>query len=346
VVAKPLPSGGLLITQILPEGNAAKAKLQVGDVLLKYGTSDLGDVVSLRAAVAAHAQAKSVTLTVWRASAKDPLSVEILPGKLGVGFDNEPAPIAIAAQRKFAEQIARLDRGGSWKDLPGTRIETTRLRQLLGEDCQVLTDGNASEQSLEVLRKSGALSQFRYLHFAAHGEGNNVRAFESALILSQDNLPKDLLSKPGEPYVNGQLSASEVLQYWKLNAELVTLSACQTAIGQQAGGDGLLGFAQAFLTVGSRSVCLSLWNVDDRATALLMSRFYENLLGKREGLSKGMGKAAALDEAKHWLRNLSNEEVTVQMGKLRQEVVRGNRGKGEDLNVIEPPGEPKLALSK
>src|SRR5205085_1937124 len=137
---------------------------------------------------------------------------------------------------------------------------------------------------LDDLRKKAELSQFRYLHLATHGEVNDVKAFESVLILAQDTLPKDPLPRAGEPFINGQLSANEVLDFWELNADLVTLSACETALGRKGGGDGLLGFAQAFLTKGSRAVCLSLWKVDDAATALLMTRFYQNLLGKRPGL--------------------------------------------------------------
>jgi len=147
---------------------------------------------------------------------------------------------------------------------------------MLGEDCRVLNDSDASEESLDVLRASGELAKFRYLHFATHGKGNATRAFESTLILSQDNLPKSAVPKAGEPNLNGQLTASEVLEFWKLNAELVTLSACETAVGKAGGGDGQLGFAQgfaqAFLHAGSRSVCLSLWKVDDAATSLLMDR--------------------------------------------------------------------------
>jgi CHAT domain-containing protein len=153
----------------------------------------------------------------------------VAPGRLGVVLDNVPAPAALAARHKTAETLAQLDRGGDWKNLPGTRVETSRLAELFGGGAKVLTDSAASEQGLEAMRKSGDLAKYRYLHFATHGEGNNVMAFESALILAQDKLPKELLAKPGEPFINGQLSAREVLDYWKLDAELVTLSACETA---------------------------------------------------------------------------------------------------------------------
>jgi CHAT domain-containing protein len=186
-----------------------------------------------------------------------------------------------------------------------------RLRELF-PTAKVLMDSEANEATIDALRRSGDLGQFRYLHFATHGKGNNTTAFESKLILSQDQ-PKSEI-KPGEPWYNNEVSAREVLDFWKLNADLVTLSACQTGLGRQGGGEGLLGFAQSFLLSGSRSVCLSLWEVDDIATALLMQRFYQNLLGEREGLSAPMPKALALAEAKDWLRNLTAKEATALDG--------------------------------
>ncbi len=327
-----LPPGGILITQVIPMSAADKAGLQVGDVILKYGDAEIAKLEDLQKA-SASTKAEKVSLTIWREGRPKPFTTDIAAGRMGVVLDREPAPVAIANRRKTEAMLASI-RGGEWTDLPGTRVETNRLKHLFGDHAKVFTDGNASEQTLESLRKSGELSKYRYLHLATHGEGNNVKAFESSLILSQDNLPKELMPKAGEPFLNGQLSAREVLDYWKLNAELVTLSACETAIGKQGGGDGLLGFAQAFLTAGARSVCLSLWKVDDTATALLMSRFYENLLGKREGLSKPMGKAAALDEAKRWLRGLSQEEALKLSAKISGGVDRGSRGKGVKVYVL------------
>ena len=190
------------------------------------------------------------------------------------------------------------------------------------------------------------LAKFRYLHFATHGESNEVRAFDSVLILSQDKLPKASQPRAGAPLIDGQLSAQEVLDYWKLDAELVTLSACETALGRTGGGDGSLGFAQAFLVAGSRAVCLSLWKVDDTATALLMNRFYQNLLGKRPGIDKRLGKAAALAEAKEWLRSLSAEEALKLTATMTNGVVRGTRGKGEELKLSLPVADPKVSAAK
>jgi CHAT domain-containing protein len=114
-----------------------------------------------------------------------------------------------------------------------------------------------------------------YVHLATHGEVDNQLPLHSALILSRDQLPDARRQlEVGLPLFDGRLSAEEVLQQWHLDCDLVTLSACQTALGKYERGEGFVGFAQALILAGSRSVCLSLWKVDDAATALLMERFY------------------------------------------------------------------------
>jgi len=128
-----------------------------------------------------------------------------------------------------------------------------------------------------------------------------------------------------------------VLEYWRLDCELVTLSACESGLGRRGGGDGLLGFAQAFLMAGSRSVCLTLWQVDDTATALLMDRFYRNLLGKREQGGKPLAKAAALREAKDWLRTVPAGEALERLGALTEGVVRGERPAREEMQAVPRP---------
>jgi CHAT domain-containing protein len=132
------------------------------------------------------------------------------------------------------------------------------------------------------------------------------------MLLTQTGLPDPLeQALSDKPVFDGRLSVREIQRGWKLKAELVTLSACDTALGRNAGGEGFVGFTQALLISGASSVCLSLWKVDDLATSLLMQRFYQNLLGKRDGLRSPLSKAEALREAKSWLRNLPPEEVPV-----------------------------------
>jgi CHAT domain-containing protein len=120
----------------------------------------------------------------------------------------------------------------------------------------------------------------------------------------------------GRKAYDGRLTAAQILRTWKLDAELVTLSACQTGLGKYAGGEGYLGFAQALFLAGGRSLVLSLWQVDDNATALLMTRFYQNVLGRRKGLDQPLAKAEALREAKAWLRGLSAKDVDRELAQL------------------------------
>ncbi len=114
----------------------------------------------------------------------------------------------------------------------------------------------------------------------------------------------------------------------------MTLSACKTALGRDAGGEGFVGFTQALLMSGTRSVCLSLWKVDDTATSLLMQRFYANLLGRRPGLTAPMPKAEALREAKTWLRGLRRSEVLTLTAEQSGGIERGKGTKARQSAEI------------
>lgn len=193
--------------------------------------------------------------------------------------------------------------------MAGTRREVEAIARLFQEP-QTLLGSDASEQNLQELAASGRLRQFRFLHLATHGEMKDDLPMQSALILSQDNLPDQVEQYlAGKEVYDGRLTAEQILQTWELDADLVVLSACESGLGKRAGGEGYLGFSQALFLAGARSLVLSLWKVDDTATALLMTRFYQNLLGKREGLDRPMPKADALREAKDWLRSLTAPEI-------------------------------------
>src|SRR5262249_14261211 len=192
--------------------------------------------------------------------------------------------------------------------LPGTRQELLGIARVFSKT-QLFMGLQASERSLDQLATSGGLRAFRYLHFATHGVLDDQRPMRSALVLAQDQLPDHLRQAlKGKESRVGRLTAERILRGWKLDAELVTLSACDTGLGRYAGGEGYLGFSQALFLAGARSLVLSMWQVDDAATALLMARFYENLLGTPEGAVKPMPKAQALAEAKRGLRGLGPEE--------------------------------------
>jgi CHAT domain-containing protein len=112
------------------------------------------------------------------------------------------------------------------------------------------------------------------------------------------------------------------------NVELAVLSACETGLGEVAGGEGILGLQRAFQTAGARSVVSSMWKVPDRATQMLMTKFYENLWDKK------MPKLEALRKAQIWmLREVPMDDT------LFNEVQRGLGGNQESRGRIEK-GKP------
>src|SRR5262249_49377804 len=151
---------------------------------------------------------------------------------------------------------------------------------------------------------SGALKDYRFLHLATHGKANPSVALSSAVFLAAEPDRPVASADPAAlgSVPDGQITAEQIVRTWALDADLVVLAACESGLGRYAGGEGYLGFAQALFVKGARCLVLSQWKVDDKATALLMTRFYQNLLGKRAGQSQPMSKSAALDEAKRWLR--------------------------------------------
>jgi CHAT domain-containing protein len=117
---------------------------------------------------------------------------------------------------------------------------------------------------------------FRYIHIASHGEFDPDAPLKSALLLAGEH---------GE----GALTVGE-LYSMRIDADLVTLSACETGLGKIASGDDVVGLTRGFLYGGARSIVASLWQVDDRATGRLMTAFYD-------GIKRGEDKRAALRDA-------------------------------------------------
>ncbi|MBA2734144.1 MAG: CHAT domain-containing protein [Acidobacteria bacterium] len=129
---------------------------------------------------------------------------------------------------------------------------------------------------------SPELAQYRILHFATHGLLDSQRPELSALVLS-------LVDEQGQPQ-NGFIRLNEIYNL-NLPADLVMLSACQTGLGKEIRGEGLIGLTRGFMYAGASRVGTSLWKVDDSATATLMGSFYQAML--KEGKSPGAALRAA-----------------------------------------------------
>src|SRR5262249_62220636 len=107
----------------------------------------------------------------------------------------------------------------------------------------------ARESAVQGLARAGKLKGFRYLHLAAHGRDDPRSAYRTALLLAPD---PDRSADPTAFESDGELTAEEIARTWDLDADLVALSACETALGQQAGGGGGPGLAQPLLGHGVR----------------------------------------------------------------------------------------------
>lgn len=153
-------------------------------------------------------------------------------------------------------------RGPELGQLPYTREEVAGIASLFPKDQSALYLGaSAREESV----KGEALDGYRFIHFATHGILDEAHPSRSALALSMSSTPED-----------GLLQVSEIANL-RIRADLVTLSACSTGLGELVSGEGMLGLVRAFLYAGASSVAVSLWNVNDAATSALMKEFYRNL---------------------------------------------------------------------
>lgn len=174
-----------------------------------------------------------------------------------------------------------------WQRLPHSGEEVESIASLFPErEVQTFVGPAATEEAVKSLALGAGEAEARtprILHFATHAHLDDRFPLDSAVVLS---IPGDL----EEGRDNGLLQVWEIFEQVRLDTDLVVLSACSSALGEELGGEGLIGLTRAFQYAGARSVVASLWNVRDQATAELMVRFYRHL---RSGLPKDEALQAA-----------------------------------------------------
>jgi CHAT domain-containing protein/Tfp pilus assembly protein PilF len=173
----------------------------------------------------------------------------------------EPAPSVLADLTRSARQAGV----EHFVRLPASLREAQAIAALGSPgEVRLATGFAASREALD----DGELASYRVVHFATHGLINDRTPRLSGLVLSQ-------VDERGRP-VDGFLRLYDLYNL-SLDADLVVLSGCRTASGRAVRGEGLVGLTQGFLYAGARRVMASLWQVQDRATAELMARFYRAL---------------------------------------------------------------------
>jgi CHAT domain-containing protein len=200
---------------------------------------------------------------------------------LGVGdvpYGYQAKTTAIAGMFQFLARGVYQMAPGRLGDLPYGRLELTESAQALGKPGRsVLLMG---KEATKAAFESEPLGNFKIIHIAVHGYAAPDFPERSGLILARDPNSKD----------NGILQVRDVASL-SLDADLVTLSSCETGTGKIEGEEGITGLVPAFLFAGARSVVGSLWPVDDSATELEMKRFYSHV-------AQGEDTASALRDAK------------------------------------------------
>lgn len=216
------------------------------------------------------------------------------------GRRRPPGLLAVVADPVLSRADERMTGGGVPEDaVPRSDLTRSAADLSLGPFVRLVHSGREAEALLSLVPAersfralgfeatkdvvtSGRLAGYRIVHLATHGLLNPIHPELSGLVLS-------LVDETGAPR-DGFLRAHEI-RYLELPADLAVLSACQTALGKEVRGEGLMGLTRAFFHAGTRRVMVSLWPVGDLGTAELMERFYRRLL------DEGMRPAAALREA-------------------------------------------------
>ncbi|MCP4699075.1 MAG: CHAT domain-containing protein [Gammaproteobacteria bacterium] len=195
----------------------------------------------------------------------------------------------LAAARLEAYQTAV--RGNGFKNLPNTEAEVRRVAKLfnLPPEKALLLGEDATRAKVLDLNRQERLDDYRYLLFAVHGvlpeETDYLK--QAALVFSH-------------PEKDAFLSMADVFGL-SLNADLVSLSACNTGLGERVRGEGIMGLTRAFMYAGTPAVNVSLWQVDDVSTVYLSVEFFKHL-------ASGIGPAEALRAAKLYLLRGEREE--------------------------------------
>ncbi|MFZ0737930.1 MAG: CHAT domain-containing tetratricopeptide repeat protein [Candidatus Acidiferrales bacterium] len=206
-----------------------------------------------------------------------------LVAALSLGEHSPPPQTTAVSQNPITQVETLKTRGFEFDRIPGTAKEIQSIADLFSEkheSTDILLGVNATRKDLLDLD----LSKFRYIHFATHGilpVDAGVR--EPSLVLSYDGTTPDQMLLPISTIMRLNIAADDVV-----------LSACNTGSGQVTRAEGVMSLGRAFMTAGASSVTVSLWEVSDASTALLMKQYYQNLL-------LGKSKDKALANARTWL---------------------------------------------
>jgi CHAT domain-containing protein/Tfp pilus assembly protein PilF len=301
----------------------AERLVVVADGALQYVPFSALSVVSDQLSVAPLSRTNNGLLANYRPLMLDH-EVISLPSASSLAIQREglrnrkPAPnsVAVIADPVFSAADERLGRAHVKAAIQtqGDLLASTRIIEHLADDSgliirrlkftrqeadQILAEAPPGKtlraidfKANRATATAGELSKYRYVHFATHGYIDSERPDLSAIVLS-------LVDEQGKPQ-DGFLRTHDIYNL-NLPAELVVLSACETGLGKEIKGEGLVGLTQGFMYAGARRVVVSLWNVNDKATAELMARFYRGMLREKKSPAAALRAAQVeMSQQKQW----------------------------------------------
>lgn len=248
-----------------PGGSQAKLLLETNEIIVEPSFSAL---IAIRNNIVRHASSQAKLVAVIA----DPVL-----SRNDERVHSDPLTALAATSAETSEAITR---AGGLTRLAHAAEEADAIAAVAPWGSTMMAKGFEASRETAM---SPNISEYQIVHFATHGFLDSEHPELSGIVLT--------MIDPQGVTTNGLMPLHDIYSL-DLSAELTVLSACQTALGKDIKGEGLVGLTHAFMSAGSKSVVASLWKVDDRATAVLMAHFYEAML------QQGMSPAAALRSAK------------------------------------------------
>ena len=250
-----------------PENNSATPLLETNEIVVEPSFSAL---VAIRKTMPQHSSSAGKLVAVIA----DPV---LNRSDDRVQLDSLSPATAVAAVDNTLPQIPEaLTRGGALARLAHASEEADAIYSVTPSGTTMVAKGFDANRETAM---SANVGQYQIVHFATHGFLDSEHPELSGIVLT-------MVDRHGVK-TDGLMPLHDIYSL-DLSAELIVLSACQTALGKDIRGEGFVGMSHAFMSAGSKSVVSSLWKVDDRATAVLMREFYEAML------QQGLTPAAAL----------------------------------------------------
>ena len=186
-------------------------------------------------------------------------------------FDSQDSRVRAVVPRSASSSSDTNPLGPRLPRLVFSRDDVNTVRQLVSpQDRLIATDFAASRKTL----MSPKTGQYRILHFSTHASVDDKQPSLTSIALS-------MVDRQGRA-VDGFIRPVDIYNLRNLHAQVVVLSACRTAVGQQVRGEGVIGLSRPFFYAGASQVIMTLWNIDDEASAKFMQYFYQAMLGPRK----------------------------------------------------------------